>query len=388
MRADDIINAIGQLDESLIAPAAADVPRGGKRRAPRAMKLIAIAAAAIAASALLLFAGLSVGRPRSPVVPPEATQRTAPEEPGIDPGYPGTDRSPITDTDRQTEPGSSKPTDTEPAVTEPVYVDPEPITDPEPTEPTWEWEPQEPPYTDPEPTEPAGEPGGNPVTGPVETEPQDPTAEPDDTEPGGYIACEPADNDPTPELYNVTKDDFYVIMYRTLGSTSRPQEQPDTAGSEQQGHSWEAWQICEEGAIDSVAGSEPGCTDTDEITEAKQWYRRTFSEIESEGAGQSSGGEVTPLPMTKAQLAVRLYNAAHNIGVILPAVRDWPWFDDYAEGRWYSDAVFEAYRAGIINAAGEHHLGTDEPISVSEAEAAVSAFAAILLEKGALVAGN
>ncbi|MBR3990985.1 MAG: hypothetical protein IKI91_02520 [Clostridia bacterium] len=371
MRAEDLALALGGLDESFIAPAAADMLRDEKRRAPRVLKLIAIAAAAVTVAVLLLLAGLSVGKPRTPVSHPEATVRTEPGEPGGSSG--GRPDLPVV------KPGASpeKSTGTE-TETDPVATEPDTTTAPEATEPE---------YTEPEPTEP------------------------EPTEPAYYETDPPEE----PEVIDgISDDEFYVMMYRALGGASRPPEEPPAAEPPEEpqpkdpGTQGVDSETDESGEpADSTPGSVPGsvvetvipCGEPtpaspatggtgDNPAAAKQWYLRTFSEIESGGTGQSSGGEVTPLPMTKAQLAVRLYNAAHNIGVILPAVREWAWFDDFADGQWYSDAVFEAYRAGVIDAVSAHHMGTDEPISASEAEAAAAKFAAIMLESGALVAGN
>ena len=371
MRAEDLALALGGLDESFIAPAAADMLRDEKRRAPRVLKLFAIAAAAVTVAVLLLLAGLSVGKPRTPVSHPEATVRTEPGEPGGNNG--GRPDLPVV------KPGASpeRSTGTE-TETDPVATEPDTATIPEATEPE---------YTEPEPTEP------------------------EPTEPAYYETDPPEE----PEVIDgISDDEFYVMMYRALGGASRPPEEPPAAepqGEPQpedpgtQGGDSETDESGEpvESTPDSVPGSvvetgiscgepmpaSPATGETgDNPAAAKQWYLRTFVSEDAVGVVLDSEGNSPPPDLTKAQFADRLYNAAHKLGVALPAVREWAWFDDFADGQWYSDAVFEAYRAGVIDAVSAHHMGTDEPISASEAEAAAAKFAAIMLESGALVAGN
>ena len=186
MRAEDLALALGGLDESFIAPAAADMLRDEKRRAPRVLKLIAIAAAAVTVAVLLLLAGLSVGKPRTPVSHPEATVRTEPGEPGGSSG--GRPDLPVV------KPGASpeKSTGTE-TETDPVATEPDTTTAPEATEPE---------YTEPEPTEP------------------------EPTEPAYYETDPPEE----PEVIDgISDDEFYVMMYRALGGASRPPEEPPAA---------------------------------------------------------------------------------------------------------------------------------------------------------------
>ena len=147
MRPEEIIDALGALDEEMIAPAAADMLRDEKRRAPRVLKLIAIAAAAVTAAVLLLVAGLNIGRPRTPVVHPEATAETETEtetedrrrDPVIKPGGSRPDVAESADTEDGS--GATEP-ETDPPVTEPPatestesgYTEPAPVTEPEPRE--------------------------------------------------------------------------------------------------------------------------------------------------------------------------------------------------------------------------------------------------------------
>ena len=63
-------------------------------------------------------------------------------------------------------------------------------------------------------------------------------------------------------------------------------------------------------------------------------------------------------------------------------MREWTWFDDFADGQWYSDAVFAVYRAGLLDAASERHFGTDDLISTEEAESAVRLFVEVVRNSG------
>ena len=367
MRAEDLALALGGLDESFIAPAAADMLSDGKRRVPRTVKLFAIAAAAILATVLLLLAGLSVGKPRIPVSHPEATVRTEPGEPGGNNG--GRPDLPVVKPGASPEKSTGMETETDPIATEPDTT-----TAPEATEPE---------YTEPEP------------------------AEPEPTEPAYYETDPPEE----PEVIDgISDDEFYVMMYRALGGASRPPE--ETPAAEPQGEPQHPSSDTQDDASETDVNGEPVDSTPDGVVEtvipcsepmptspgtggtgdnpaaAKLWYLRTFFGEDAVGGVLGSVGNSPPPDLTKAQFADRLYNAAHKLGVALPAVREWAWFDDFADGQWYSDAVFEAYRAGVIDAVSAHHMGTDEPISASEAEAAVAKFAAIMLESGALVAGN
>ena len=336
MRADDIVNAIGELDESLIAPAASDMLNDGKKRMPKPFKLFAIAAAAVLATVLLLVAGLNIGRPRTPVIHPEATTETETEHP-VKPKQPketrgkDPDTTGIAGTNDPTQTDAAVPADTEPPVTDPAW---------EPTDPT-----AEPDYTGPEPsTEPGNEPGQQKSPTPPES-----SNKPQGSQDSGD---EPTPVDPPVETPGVTSDEFTVMLYRAFGS-------PNVGNPNYQ-----------------------------EGEAAGKWLSQTFfpdNPYYITSLGEPTGTDPIPAPgITRAVLAGNIYIMAQNVSVSLPTVRDWPGFDDFVDGKWYSNAIYTVYRAGIIDPTSEHHFGASEKISAAEAKAAAEKFAAIVRESGSI----
>lgn len=333
MRPEGIIDALGALDEEMIAPAAADMLRDEKRRAPRALKLIAIAAAAVTAAALLLVAGLNIGRPRTPVVHPEATAETETEDRRRDPVI---------------KPGGSRPDVAESADTEDGSGATEPETDPPVTDPP-ATEPTEPGYTEPAPaTEPE----------PRETDPRKPTTQPESSEESSQTphatpksVDEPTPEDPPVESPGVTENEFAIMLYRAFGS-------PNVGNPNYQ-----------------------------EGEAAEKWLSQTFFPENpysiTSTQGEPTGTDPIPAPgITRGVLAIDIYIMAQNVSVSLPTVRDWPGFDDVADGQWYSNAIYTVYRAGIIDPTSEHHFGVNEKVGAAEAKAAAEKFAAIVRENG------
>ena len=336
MRAEDLALALGGLDESFIAPAAADMLSDGKRRVPRMVKLFAIAAAAVTVAVLLLLAGLSVGKPRTPVSHPEATVRTEPGEPGGNNGgrpdlpvvKPGASPEKSTGTETETDPPVTEPPATEP--TEPGYTEPAPVTEPEQTEQT--------------PTDHGTE---------RETE----TRELSNAGPG---------SDPPAYYEGLTNDEIYVILYRAfLSGDPAPAEENSGQGT----------------------SSGQVAADPEEISAARTWYRETFEgNVEETGPntatpatapGESFYPAVPPF-VSRASFAERLYTMARSKGVTLPAKREWTGFDDFADGKRYSDAVFAVYRAGLMDGISEGHFGIREPVTARDVASAAAKLSVII----------
>ena len=192
-----------------------------------------------------------------------------------------------------------------------------------------------PPETDPPVTEPpATEPPRDPATEPYYTEPV-PVTEPA-TEPATELATEPPD--PPVEIDGITSDDLYVMLYTETGHTFN---EPATEQNNKE-----------------------------RAMEARGWYFTALELEEASNATAPATSGYDPL-IGKANVASFIYWTAKELEVPLPPVRDWKRFDDFADGEWYSDAVFAVYRAGLLEEEYEGHFGTNDLISAGEAESAV-----------------
>ncbi len=187
-----------------------------------------------------------------------------------------------------------------------------------------------PPETDPPVTEPpATEPPRDPATEPYYTEPVTEPA----TEPATELATEPPD--PPVEIDGITGDDLYVMLYTETGHTF----------------------------------NEPA-TEQEKKDRARDWYFTALELQEENGENISTIVERDSL-IRKSKVASFIYRTARELEVPLPPVRDWKRFDDFADGEWYSDAVFAVYRAGLLEEEYESHFGTNDLISAGEAESAI-----------------
>ena len=161
MKKEDIMRrAIGEIDDDLIEDANIDEdsPIPLRKRKPVILKRVVIAVLAAAVSALLIIGGLSIGRPGTPVIHPEATSQTDPPDTGTEPEHSFEPKSTKEDTGKATDTTGiddkkQTETDGEPS-TEPAATD----SIPDPVDPTVD--PATEPVTEPE------------LTGPARTEPK------------------------------------------------------------------------------------------------------------------------------------------------------------------------------------------------------------------------
>ncbi|MBR3990616.1 MAG: hypothetical protein IKI91_00615 [Clostridia bacterium] len=387
MKKEDIMRrAIGEIDDDLIEDADIDEdsPVPLRRRKPVILKRAAAAVLAVASSALLIIGGLSIGRPRTPVIHPEATSQTDPSDTGTEPDHSSEPRSTKKDTGKATDTTGTddkKQTETdgepstEPAATDPIRDPVDPTVDPT-TEPVTEPEPTEPAQTEPKPRDTSGgknTSGGKDISGGKDS--QKPPVTPESSH----------KTDPPPSTESSSVNDTTEPQESTTGSgTTEPIDPPSgisvyafceylyrEAGSPSSGY--------------SLAGSDPG-TPSYSMGDVYEWFHNTFNSTPGRIVGQSSDPDSGFFG--KVVLATFLDNLFTALDVEPPVVREWPGFDDVLDGKWYTEHVIRMYCAGLVEPCDETTFGINDPVSAGEGANAARKFISAALDCGINLYGN
>ena len=349
MRPEELLSAIGQLDDEMIANTE---KRAGSKRPP-IQYFIAVAAAIVILTAVALVAGLNVSRPEDP-----SPVRT--EDPLISTDDDAAaDHSENTEKETETDRSSDKATDPDDSADGPDHEKTSVDRDSEPDPPEALSERAE----DPVPAEPS-------VTGPA------PSAEPEETvkpwRPTETESDKPVesvtettlpDTDPeessgqggqTEPYVAVSKDDAIDLLYRLAGS-------PVYYESYGSGY----------GGMGTLSGTDSENAFPYWLSRA-YWWRDFIDSVRSLFSYDRQNGSET---VTRGDAAIYLYGFANKLNVTLPVIREFTGFTDCSPGYYKAPAVNFVYVTGLMEPIGEDRFGMNEPVSREEFENAARTIA-------------